>query len=335
MAEHVLQRLPGERWTEQAGIPFDRYLTTKGMYFLATTTNLTMGRLEVLGEQQLDPEGVPAFLKDGLLASSAFPGVFRPRWSWEVMPGTNVRHQYIDGGVMDNLPLDAVAEFLEMASGQGLIKARPEFPEGVPVPHLLFSASLQINPAPPSEDELQRFGSDWPLVLGRTRQLKYNKKLDLFAETQRALREMHKAHPGHGVPVDLEVVMVRPRWLCGTFGFHPMLGFRQQHQAESIAHGCATGLLELARVARSNEKWAKGWELDADRLPKDPPATDRDPIVPGDLGKGGRCWFRPGELCTFSRERLADCKLPQTTIDELDRIHTACGERRTHEPCAN
>jgi predicted acylesterase/phospholipase RssA len=69
-----------ERWVDQRAIPFDRYLAGTGMYFLATTTNLTMGRLEVLGEQQLDQAGISAFLLDGLLASCAFPGVFR-RWS--------------------------------------------------------------------------------------------------------------------------------------------------------------------------------------------------------------------------------------------------------------
>lgn len=338
IAEHVLQRLEGERWVDQNAIPFDRYLKGAGMYFLATTTNLTMGRLEVLGEQQLDQDGVSAFLKEGLLASSAFPGVFRPRWSWEVMPGTNVRHQYIDGGVMDNLPLDAVAQFLRMAAEVGLVKTRPEFPRDVPVPHLLFSASLEINPAPPTLDELHRCQTEWPLVWKRAKQLKYNKKLDLFAETQRALREIHgfnKKHhpklPTSFVPLDLEVVMVRPRWLCGTFGFHPMLGFRQERQAKSIAHGCATGLLELARTARSMPQWAAGWGLDPGRLPKEPPASDHDPIVPGEAGPG-RCWFRPGVFCTFSAERLKDTGLPQHTIDELDRIHAVCGRRETHQP---
>lgn len=334
IAEHVLQRIEGERWTDPNAIPFDRYLRGAGMYFLATTTNLTMGRLEVLGEQQLDEDGVSAFLKEGLLASSAFPGVFRPRWSWEVMPGTNMRHQYIDGGVMDNLPLDSVAQFLRNASEAGLVKPRPSF-GGHDVPHMLFSASLEVNPAPPTIEELQRCQNEWPLVWKYAGQLKYNKKLDLFAETQRALRaiyeQTYKPKQQPFKPLDLEVVMVRPRWLCGTFGFHPMLGFRQTRQAESIAHGCATGLLELARVARGNPEWAAGWGLDPTLLPENPPVTDLDPIVPGPAGPG-RCWFRPGVLCTFSAERLKGSGVPAPTIAELDRIHKACGQRKTHQP---
>jgi hypothetical protein len=41
------------------------------------------------------------------------------------------------------------------------------------------------------------------------------------------------------------VVTVKPEWLCSTFGFHPMLGFRRRKQAESIAHGCAMTLATL------------------------------------------------------------------------------------------
>ncbi len=331
IVEHVLQRLKGETWVDQRAIPFDRFLGGAGMYFLATTTNLTMGRLEVLGEQQLDQSGVSAFLLEGLLASSAFPGVFRPRWSWEVMPGSNARHQYIDGGVMDNLPLDAVAHFLRNAAEENLVALRPQV-HGQAVPHLLFSASLEISPEPPSPEELQRFATEWPKVWARARQLKYNKKLELFAETQRALRAIHQAAPGPFQPVDLEVVMVRPRWLCSTFGFHPMLGFRRRQQMASIAHGCATGLLELARAARRPPQagWAPGWGLDESNLPESPPPTDMDPIVPG-AAPPGHCWFRPGVLCTFSAERLKETGLPQATINELTGIHAACGRRETHQ----
>jgi hypothetical protein len=250
------------------------------------------------------------------------------------MPGTNERHQYIDGGVMDNLPLDAVAQFLRMASEVELVAGRPER-NGTGVPHLLFSASLEVNPSPPTPEQLQRCANEWPLVYQLAGRLKYNKKLDLFAATQRALRSIAEEFPKPVLPttspLDLEVVMVRPRWLCGTFGFHPMLGFRQERQAESIAHGCATGLLELARAARDHPEWAKGWGLDAGRLPTNPPLTDLQPIVPATKINPGCCWFRPGVPCTFSKERLAGTGLPQTTIDELDRIHDACGRPGTHQ----
>jgi hypothetical protein len=133
------------------------------------------------------------------------------------------------------------------------------------------------------------------------------------------------------VPIDLEVVMVRPRWLCGTFGFHPMLGFRREKQAESIAHGCATGLLELTRTIKQMPQWAKTWGIKPEGLPLSAPANDRDPIEPGVAGPG-RCWFRPGVLCTFSTERLKNSGLPQATIDQVNEIHAACGRPETHRP---
>jgi hypothetical protein len=112
-----------------------------------------------------------------------------------------------------------------------------------------------------------------------------------------------------------------------------MLGFRRRQQAASIAHGCATGLLELARAARQEPQagWAPGWGLDADRLPEKPPLNDSLPIIPGPA-EAGRCWFRPGVLCTFSVERLRGTGLPEATIAELTEIHAACGRPETHRP---
>jgi predicted acylesterase/phospholipase RssA len=334
--EHVLQRLPTERFLTPELVGFDRYLYESGIFFLATTTNLTQGRLEILGEQQLIGKD-RATLLEGLLASSAFPGVFRPRWSWEVMPATVERDQYIDGGVMDNLPLDAVGHFLRLASEDDvdIVARRPEH-NGQEVPHLLFSASLEIAPEAPSVEQLNRYLAEWPAVLSRAKQLRYNKKLELYAVTQRSIRSIWEAARGRSqpsaiTPLDLEVVMVRPRWLCGTFGFHPMLGFRRERQAASIAHGCATALLELARTAQAHPAWAAGWALDPARLPPDPPATFTDPIVPGQA-KPGNCWFRPGIECLFSESRLAQTGLPAHTQRELHRIYTLCGKPETHAP---
>jgi predicted acylesterase/phospholipase RssA len=357
ISEHVLERL-----TTVGGAPaaFDHFLDTAGICFLATTVNLTEGCLEILGEGQLGGTQPPAVMLEGLLASSAFPGVFRPRWSWEVMPRTNARHQYIDGGTMDNLPLDAVAHFIKRVSDQGRIPDRPHLKELGNVPHLLFSASLQVNPDVPSKRELDRYPGEWPLLLKRAGQLRYNKKLEQYAEAQRHLRRIHgkirregTQQPGLLVPLDLEVVMVRPRWLCGTFGFHPMLGFRRQRQVESIAHGCATALMELGRVSQQRPKWVKGWGVDMARLPTDPPRTDSTPILPrwareSDPGqrealerkeraekeRTGECWYRPGVPCTFSRATLTALKagIPTDTIEELAEIHRACGRPETHQP---
>jgi predicted acylesterase/phospholipase RssA len=332
IVEHVLERLPGEESINPELAGFDRYLTEAGIFLFATTTNLTQGQLELVGAEQLLGTG-RATLLEGLLASSAFPGIFRPRWSWELMPASTANSQYIDGGVMDNLPLDAVAHFLRLASEPevGTVARRPTH-RGWPVPHLLFAPSLEIAPPLPTADQLARYPGNWPAVWRRARQLRYNKKLELYTKTQQAMRAIYQAVGDQAfVPLDLEVVTVRPRWLPSTFGFHPMLGFERDRAAASIAHGCATALLELGRTARDQPAWAAGWGLDPARLPPDPPRSYMDPIVPRSGSPGG-CWFRPGADCPFSRSRLAKVGLPERTRDELERIHHLCGREETHAP---
>ncbi len=350
--EHVLKQLNGDAGSVT---PFQAFLKKSRVYFLATATNLTKGRLEILGARQEGSEHDTVYdtvLLDGLLASSAFPAVFRPRSSWEVMPGSRSEQQYIDGGVMDNLPLDAVAQFLYRASLDGRITARPSV-DGQPVPHLLFSASLE--PVVPKLDQRQvdALCADWPTLLGRTRELGYNKKLDDFQEAQRALREIYAETPEHHrrpswTPLDLEVVAARPNWLCGTFAFHPMLGFRRAKQAASIAHGCASTLMELAELREAKTvTWARAWGIDLDNLPKprakDPRARfQRDPKADASLG---HCWFRPGVPCTFaasanvhplSKHTIHEVDkmdpLSEHTIHEVDKIYRACGKLETHLP---
>lgn len=340
--EHVLKQLNPDAGSVT---PFQAFLKDSGVHFLATATNLTKGRLEILGARQEGSEHDTVYdtvLLDGLLASSAFPAVFRPRSSWEVMPGSRSEQQYIDGGVMDNLPLDAVAQFLYKASLDDRITARPII-DGKSVPHLLFAASLE--PVIPKLDQGQvdPLCADWPTLLGRTRKLGYNKKLDDFQETQWALREIYETpeyqqRPGW-TPLDLEVVAARPNWLCGTFAFHPMLGFRRAKQAASIAHGCASTLMELAKLKPA---WALAWGMKSDRLPK-PPRTDDPPSVrfqrdPNAGASLGHCWFRPGVPCTFAASHLRRVsanvgdELSKHTIREVDRIYRACGKLETHLP---
>lgn len=337
IAEHVLQSLPGQVGPlDSRAEPFDRFLE-QGIYFLATTTNLSAGRLEVLGEQQFAPTGPRPVLLEGLLASSAFPAVFRPRWSWEVMPGSNARHQYIDGGVMDNLPLDAVAHFLRDASDVGLIASRPTV-GGRSVPHLLFTASLEQDVKRHQDiASVEKLRSDWLELWRRAGRLRYNKKAELFAATQRTLRAM-VALPRPGAtftPIDLEVVTVKPRWLVGTFAFHPMLGFRRDTQAESIAHGCATTLATFTKVRQdpARAQWLEPWGVNIAAIPD--AVTYRDgALVPGPGGGPGSCWFRPNIPCPFSRQSLATLPapgLPAATVRELDGIHRACGRATTHQ----
>ena len=204
-----------------------------GIYFLATATNLEKGELEILGSDELESSSAPSLLY-GLLASSAFPAIFRPRHSWEIFRKTSDMHHYIDGGVMDNLPLDAVARFLDRASHatSGAIARRPKIDEQE-VPHLIFTASLEVDPTIHSDaDELV---GDCIQLWKHAKTLRYNQKINAFATTQGDLRAIWNARRGDKnkaeEPLDLHVMNVKPKWLCNTFGFHPMLGFRRKKQA--------------------------------------------------------------------------------------------------------
>ncbi len=324
--EHVIAGL-GELVgnAEPTQVPFDVFLK-KGLCLLATTTNLTQGRLQILGDNQIHTSTGLSLL-DSLLASSAFPGVFRPRESWELMPATKDEEQFIDGGVIDNLPLDAVAEFLHRAALTGKIKARPQ------APHLLFSASLEIELPLLTAAQIAAVQGNWPALFRRTRQLGYNQKLDVYALTQRDVRTIYesRAHPEPEpwTPLDLEVVTVRPKWLCGTFAFHSMLGFRRAKQAASIAHGCATTLAQLGELPKAprTKAWATAWGIKEDDLPP----VDAEPLVPRDHGPN-KCWFRPNADCPFSPGQLDLLELKDHTRTELQSVYAACGRRKTHQP---
>ncbi|MGH7498109.1 MAG: patatin-like phospholipase family protein [Gemmatimonadales bacterium] len=339
ITEHVLCQLaPGG--APNTPVPFDAFLAQRGIYFLATATNLTQGRLEVLGEQQLVGGRHQAMLLEGLLASSAFPAVFRPRWAWEVMPGTSTRDQYMDGGVMDNLPLDAVAQFLFQAARGHLVAPRPVV-NGKSVPHLLFSASLEIHQPVLTTAEVSRLQADWVSLSRRAKALKYNKKLEGYAVAQRAVRDIWAAvgQPGGNstdpqlVPLDLEVATVIPRWLCGTFAFHPMLGFRRTRQAESIAHGCASTLIALGKIVDDHADWAAGWGIDACEVPGASYVKREDPYeaLKDDSAPKHRCWLRPQIDCPFSRARVEKTGLASQTVIELENIHLACRRQKTHQ----
>lgn len=341
IAEHVLRR-NGVNGSDLRSAPLDRFLED-GIVLLATATNLTRGRLEILGEHQLDEGRKRISLLQGLLASSAFPGVFRPRWSWEVTPETEHVELMNDGGMMDNLPLDAVAQFLKAAADAGRIAARPETADG-PVPHLLFSASLRADPGVLSASEARELKEDWPRLLRRTRRLGYNQKLTLYENAQKAVRRIWSTNQRDRryegcEPLDLEVLTVRPRWLCGTFAFHPMLGFRRLEQARSIAHGCASTLLHLdeLRAIDTRERWMRSWQIELDQLPDVDRRDGRErfePVLAPDKAKSGYCWFRPEHRCPFSRQILEADGLPDATVQELSQIHRVCGRRETHQPRA-
>ncbi len=322
-----------------------------GFPLIATTTNLTLGKLDILrSSHPWDPR-----FTQSLLASSAFPAVFRPRWSWEVYRHSQQMDQYADGGIMDNLPLGAVVDYLWGKDGTSKYERHPK------VPHLILTATLE----PEKADWTQRDDLDklcWTEIGARATQLRYNGKIDKFQQAQRNIRrilkqratENDRAIHAHDLPLNLDVLVVKPRWLCGSFAFHPMLGFSRKQQAESIAHGCASTLCAVADHFNPDNKahavdvaslrqWARGRGIALDQLP--------DRVRPGSGGaldfgpaplsdeqrQQGFCWFRRADpqsgkhpICPFHPNNPAATGDEEVSPD-LHNIYLACGRTSTHE----
>jgi predicted acylesterase/phospholipase RssA len=320
-----------------------------GIHFLATATNLSRGRLDILGSQEIPETPAKVSLLYGLLASSAFPGVFRPRQAWEIFRSATDMDQYIDGGTMDNLPLDAVARFLDLASQarpHKLVERRPKV-DGREVPHLLFTASLEVDKTCLPDHDVETIRKSFLRLHRRARTFGYNRKIDAYANTQRDLREIYQSRtrnePGEDPwkPLDLHVIAVRPRWLCNTFGFHPMLGFRRKRQAESIAHGCASTIVTLYDESRRHgtRTWMDAWGVrgldDVDVEAVTSHGGSKPGLNPRHEGKElGQCWFRKAR-CPFSLQALAlreDVGKRRPFVEELAKIYEACGKPETHRP---
>ncbi len=327
---HVIEQLA------QHGSPeglFSSFID-KGIYFLATTTNLTKGQLKILGDRG---DSCEVSLLEGLLASSAFPAIFRPREDWEIFRSSSKQDRYFDGGIMDNLPLDAVAEFL---FGSRDIARRPRS-NGRPVPHLLFTASLEVDKQALPNDDVEVVSRSFLRLRKRAKTFIYNRKVDAYAKVQSNLRTIYEELASEGrapswQPLDLHLVAVKPQWLCDTFGFHPMLGFRRRKQAQSIAHGCASTIGQLYSEQARNPAWTAGWGIRGlDRT--DPKAVlldaGRFTLLPQRKNKpAGECWFRTGVLCPFSPSALAELSIEHETAEQLGRIYEHCGQVETHRP---
>lgn len=325
----------------------------KLIHLLATTTNVTKGELAILGN--IDSGGGDnSTLLEGLLASSAFPGVFRPRYSYDLQPGTADEQQFIDGGVMDNFPINAVVEFLLAAQACDRIGSGFEAPAR---PHLIFGASLETNARTYRyPDQWRGLRNNWPALLARTKELGYNAKLDTYELAEKHVREIYtkvfKAAADAGgstsdeslgiefTPLNIEVVTVKPEWLCGTFAFHPMLGFRRKSQAMSIAHGCASTLLRFKGVDSS---FRKGWRINEKYIPVESGIGRawenwREHRKSRGKSADGDCWLKPGIRCPFSRQSLMemnanlarDNKPLVQAVDHLATIHKYCVDPSTH-----
>jgi len=324
---------------------------SKGVMLLATATDLTEGQLLTLGNPfNGGKKSCRVDLANALLASSAFPGVFRPRWAPEVFPDTHESHQLIDGGVMDNLPIDAVLNVLwktsrieKRASGIApLIARRPtdnSDQKEKEVPHLFFAASLEpeIDPLSENDDALSELETYWPALRKRTGQLGYNFKLKHFRLAAEEISSLYKMHPSacKRMPLNLEIAALKPRWLCDTFAFHPMLGYRRAKQAESIAHGCAMTLLKFKEYKECKDRdiWLDAWGIKKAELPVENTLADAHKLWAARklCASAGECWLRVGKLCPFSKEALKGLDLQKKTKEELSYIHTCCEMQSTHE----
>ena len=348
IAEHVLK---GDDPLTPATTLAD-FSRDTGSALLAVATNLTAGRLDTLGRLH----STDTRLLEALLASSAFPAVFRPRWSTWLRPTSQELHRYTDGGVMDNLPLDSVVRYLDQLSlGHPDLVARRPLVEGRTVPHLVLCASLEPSTDPLDAGQAEELVGDWPLARKRATTVGYNRKIDEFAKAQRHFRTIWQANgarrDGAWEPLDIEVAAIKPRWLCGTFAFHPMLGFRRSEQARSIAHGCASTLATLDRLARDplarGGGWLAGWRAGAfegaveegavrianAEVKELRPKELRLALEPrSEVATEGNCWFRrDGHPCPFHFPKGAELRGSRRLAAQLGAIYEACGRRETHQ----
>lgn len=329
------------------GARFDHF----GFPLIGTTTNLTQGHLDILrSSHSWDPR-----FTQGLLAGSAFPALFRPRWSWEVYRNPDRVAQYADGGIMDNLPLGAVVEYLWGKDGNAVYARRPK------IPHLILTATLESDKADwTHRDDLDELS--WTAIRSRAKQLRYNGKIGKFQQGQRDIRRIIAQRAAendpdvfsHDLPLNLDVLAVKPRWTCGSFAFHPMLGFSRQKQTASIAHGCASTICSVADHFRPGNRthavddealrtWARGRGIALDQLPE-----RTTPDTEGPLGYGparlspaeqaaGACWFRQADPATGKRpvcpfhSRSPAANDGEDVSPELQKIYLACGNAATHE----
>jgi hypothetical protein len=176
-------------------------------------------------------------------------------------------------------------------------------------------------------------------------EMKFNNKIDDFVRVQRELRNIKRQRIERGEgdqsnPLEIEVLAVKPEWLCGMFGFHPMLGFRRERQAASIAHGCYQ---TLNAVRNFPDSFADGESRTAEQRTEIQQAlvewgfnleTLREVAV--SQGKGascrdeGRCWHYPNLECPFSERKGKNAGEDVRLHKPLNKIYELCRDRRTH-----
>jgi len=242
---------------------------------------------------------------------------------------------------MDNLPFASVVAFLDAASKRRTETGKdPLYLRRPMAPHLIVTGSLEPNCyrlGPRRTDEVRRC---WVALGKRAKQIRYNRKIHDFEVAERDMHEIWsrtKLNPGDepNEPLDIKVVAVKPEWLCGTFAFHPMLGFKRRKQAASIAHGCAGTLKQMSKLWHeapepNGKKYF--WEMNQNIAGK----------VTNDIvkrEKKGTCWFCSELICPFSEASLDQLGLLHDkhnkplleTRRALVSIYEECGNPDTHK----
>ena len=141
---------------------------------------------------------------------------------------------------------------------------------------------------------------------------------------------------------------VKPKWLCGTFGFHPMLGFRRKKQAQSIAHGCASTMATIYQTMIATDghrPWLDPWGIrhrldfderslvfvDSEGNEQNPPAMENTvELRPTPKKEEGTCWFRTESKCPFAPAELDRARVMPQKRDEISQIYALCGVASTH-----
>ena len=290
---------------EQPFITYDNVLDNGGIRLMATTTDLSDGTIRLLGfeERFSNPALMPA-----VFASSAFPGLFRPRRESEVFPKTGSPDRlFSDGGIFNNNPLNEITRFLRHASKMDEGRWLHE----TDAPHLIIAASLETE----ANHDDDRPAWNVKTIVERTGAVAYNYKLDRFKGMQQRLTKLVEAcdKPPRHAPLRVRVKSIYPKWLVPTFGATPPMGFKRDLQVQSIAHGCKQAM-------GSFDEQVAPYGLQV--TPLENPKPDRSGLCP---------WYtRPDGSriqCIFAAQTTEQEPVQQTGRD----IYKACGDPQTHE----
>ena len=314
----VLGAEPIEEEGWRLGLGWNRFtcyedmLKRGGIRLVATTTDLKAGRIRLLGMEEglSNPRLLPA-----VWASSAFPGLFRPRRESELFPESGASDRlFSDGGIFNNNPLNEVARFLlQAARGPSPWIYRPK------APHLIIAAALH---PPVTEDPTA--GRSINAIWARTQTLSYHYKQERFSRVQAQLRALIKGLPAtmEQPPIPIQVASVTPQWVVKTFGATKALGFDDRLQLQSIAHGCHQ---TLGSFAATEGMEAYGLEVRKREHP-----TEALHTCP---------WFSKGDGSDLSCEFAAAGRQPEGLSDESwARVQEAgrdlrrcCARPKTHQ----